>query len=67
MLARVDLPQPDSPATPDDLALAHHEVDAAHGGQRSLGGPVGHRQPTYVEQVLLQSWWSSLTASAAGG
>ena len=43
VLASVDLPQPDSPATPTICPRSTVEVDPAHGGQRTLAGGVGDR------------------------
>ena len=61
----VDLPQPDSPATPDHLALVDHEVDAAYGGQPALAGPVGDVQVAQHQQLGVASVASVVSTVAS--
>ena len=46
----MDLPQPDSPATPTISPASHRQVDPAHRGQRTLRGRVGDVEVADGEQ-----------------
>ena len=64
VLASVDLPQPDSPATPDHLAALDRQVDAADGRQVAAGGPVGDVEVLDPQQRAHHAASSSRPAGA---
>ncbi len=50
----VDLPHPDSPASPTVSPGSMREVDAAHGGDVDAAGAVGHVQVLQLENRIHQ-------------